>query len=462
MNKFAKIIEYLFYLFLFLLPWQTQWIWHQGKLGELASPYLTFSLYGTEILLAVILLLAIIYKFLLRDWEIAFLNLKVLDFYILLLAFLIMAVVSVFFSADKNVALYYLLRLAEGFGLLLLVINFKFSYLNTAGVLVMSGLVQAGLGISQVLTQKVWGNKWLGMAEQLPQTPGVSVIENGTMRFLRAYGSLSHPNILGGFLVICLILLIILIIFSRHKWEKVLLWVSLPVILSGLFLTFSKSAFLALLVSMVFLITFIILSRDSHAKQILSQIIIVSIATVSLLVIIFSGPLMTRWQGESRTEIYSQENRAMYLEQAKNLITQNLLTGVGLGNYTLAVYDQSEKGLGDYAYQPVHNVYLMVVSELGIIGFIIFILIIIEAIRRIWTYKIDEHINLLGVFKLFKFKGVYDFYQEKYFWFLATTAILIAVLVLMVFDHYFWTLYFGIMLWWLSWGLFVKTIGWVK
>lgn len=462
MKVLAKIIEYLFYLFLFLLPWQTQWIWHQGKLGDLASPYLTFSLYGTEILLGVILVLAVIYKLIIRDWEISLLNFKVLDFYILLLAFLIMAVVSVFFSADKNVALYYLLRLAEGFGLLLLIANFKFSYLNTAGVLVMSGLVQAGLGISQVLSQKVWGSKWLGMAEQLPQTPGVSVIENGTMRFLRAYGSLPHPNMLGGFLVICLILLIILLIFSRHKWEKVLLWVSLPVILSGLFLTFSKSAFLALLVSLVFLIIFIILSRDSHAKGILNKIIIVSIITLSLLVISFSGPLMTRMQGESRTEIYSQENRAMYLEQAKNLLTRNLLTGVGLGNYTLAVYDQGEKGLGDYAYQPVHNVYLLVAAELGVIGFIIFILIIIEALRRIWTYKIDEHINLLGVFKLFKFKGVYDFYQEKYFWFLAATAILIAVLVLMVFDHYFWTLYFGIMLWWLCLGLFVKTIGWVK
>ena len=123
MNKFAKIVEYLFYLFIFLLPWQTCWIWQAGKLGENVSQYLNFSLYGTEILLGLILVLAVIYKLLKRDWEIAFLNLKILDFYILLLLLLIMAVISIFFSADKNVALYYLLRLVEGFGLLLLVVN---------------------------------------------------------------------------------------------------------------------------------------------------------------------------------------------------------------------------------------------------------------------------------------------------------------------------------------------------
>jgi hypothetical protein len=462
MNKFAKIIEYLFYLFIFLLPWQTCWIWQAGKLGESASQYLTFSLYGTEILLGLILVLAIIYKVLKRDWEIAFLNLKILDFYILLLLLLILAVISIFFSADKNVALYYLLRLGEGFGLLLLVINFRFSYFKTAVALVLAGLGQAILGIYQVLTQQIFASKWLGLAEQLPQTPGVSVIENGPMRWLRAYGSLPHPNILGGFLVVCVLLLIILLILSWHKWEKIFLWICLPIILSGLFLTFSRSAFLTLAVALLFLIIFILLSRDLKARKVLRGIILVSVITIGLLAIIFRTPLLTRWQGESRTEIYSQQNRALYLDQAKNLISQNLLTGVGLGNYTLAVYSQSDKSLGAYAYQPVHNVYLLVASELGIGGFIIFILIIIEALRRIWTYKIDEHISLLGIFKLFKFTGVYDFYREKYFWFLGCTSIFIAILVLMAFDHYLWTLYFGIMLWWLSVGMFVKTIGWVR
>ena len=460
MNKFAKIVEYLFYLFIFLLPWQTCWIWQAGKLGENVSQYLNFSLYGTEILLGLILVLAVIYKLLKRDWEIAFLNLKILDFYILLLLLLIMAVISIFFSADKNVALYYLLRLVEGFGLLLLVVNFKFSYLNTAGVLVLAGVVQSTLGIYQALTQQVVANKWLGMAEQLPQTPGVSVIENGPMRWLRAYGSLPHPNILAGFLVVCFLLLVITLILARYKWEKVLLWICLPIILSGLFLTFSKSAFLALGIGLFFLIIFILLSRDLKAKKILSGITLVMFVTIGLLSIAFKAPLLTRLQGESRTEVFSQHDRALYLEQAKTLISQNLLTGVGLGNYTLAVYNQSEKAPGEY--QPVHNVYLMVAAELGILGFIIFILIIIEALRRIWTYKIDEHISLLSIFKLFKFTGVYDFYREKYFWFLGYTAIFIAILVLMAFDHYFWTLYFGIMLWWLCVGMFVKTIGWVR
>ena len=61
MKNFSKIIEYLFYLFVLLLPLQTRWIWHYGKLGDGQSQYLTYSLYGTEILLALILILALIY-----------------------------------------------------------------------------------------------------------------------------------------------------------------------------------------------------------------------------------------------------------------------------------------------------------------------------------------------------------------------------------------------------------------
>lgn len=462
MNKLAKTIEYLFYLFLFLLPWQTCWIWHPGKLGEGVSQYLTFSLYATEILLGLILVLAIIYKFFQRDWEIKFLNLKILDFYILLLLLLIMGAVSVFFSADKNVALYYLLRLAEGFGLLLLIVNFKFSYFNTAVSLVLAGLAQSILSIYQVFTQQVFASKWLGMAEQLPQTLGVSVIEADGIRWLRAYGSLPNPNILGGFLVVCCLLAVVLLILARHKWEKYLLWISWPIILSGLFLTFSKSAFLALAIAFSFLVIFIYFSRQAKDKKVLGQIILVGIAVICLLVILVTKPLITRINGQERLEIKSQQERLVYLNQAKSLLEAKWLTGVGLGNYTLALYNNDLKKFPAYSYQPVHNVYLLVASELGIFGFIIFILIIIEALRRIWTYKIDEHIILLGIFKLFKFRGIYDFYREKYLWFLGATAIFIAILVLMLFDHYFWTLYFGIMLWWLGVGMFVKVIGWVK
>src|SRR3990167_3528965 len=55
MKKFERIIEYLFYLFIFLLPWQTRLIWQDASLNGYVWEYGRFSLYGTELLLWLIL-----------------------------------------------------------------------------------------------------------------------------------------------------------------------------------------------------------------------------------------------------------------------------------------------------------------------------------------------------------------------------------------------------------------------
>jgi O-antigen ligase len=462
MNKLAKTIEYLFYLFIFLLPWQTRWIWHYGSLNGGQSEYLTFSLYGTEILLWLILVLAIIYKIRVKDEEAGILNYKILDFYILFFLLLVISALSIFWSLDRQVAFYYLIKFLEGFALLVFIINFKFNYLNAAGALVLAGLVQSILAICQFLIQQVWASKWLGLAEQLPQTLGTSVVESDGIRWLRAYGSLAHPNILAGFLVISCLLLVILIILARHKREKVFLWLCWLIILAGLFFTFSKSAFLALAIGFLFLSIFIFLSQEKKAKVIMSQLIFSGFLVLAVLTLFYRPLVFTRLNGEERLEQKSLSERSLYFEQAKNLIKANWLKGTGLGNYTLALYNQLPEKQPAWSYQPVHNIYLLVATELGVLGFIIFILLIIESLRKIYHFKIEESLGLLEIFRQFNLGNIYDFYRQRFYFFLGTTAIFLALLVLMAFDHYFWTQYFGIMLWWLGLGLWLKQAGMVK
>src|SRR3989344_8224312 len=55
MFKIDRLIEYCFYLFIFLLPWQTRWIWQDAFLNGFTWEYGRFSLYGTEILVGLIL-----------------------------------------------------------------------------------------------------------------------------------------------------------------------------------------------------------------------------------------------------------------------------------------------------------------------------------------------------------------------------------------------------------------------
>ena len=68
MKLLKKTIEYIFYLFIFLLPWQTRWMWHLGELNKGHWEYGTMSLYGTDMILTVLLALGIIWYFKSQKW----------------------------------------------------------------------------------------------------------------------------------------------------------------------------------------------------------------------------------------------------------------------------------------------------------------------------------------------------------------------------------------------------------
>jgi len=458
MKNFTKTIEYLFYLFVFLLPIQTRWIFYYGKLGNEQSQYLTYSLYGTEILLGLFLFLGLIYIIKNWDHENYLLNYRLRNFYLLFFLLFLIIALSFIWSADKLAVAYYLWKFIEGFLLLLFIINFRFSFFNTAGALVLSGLVQAGLAIYQFITQSVFASKWLGMAEQIISAGGTSVVESEGFRWLRAYGTLPHPNILGGFLVIAFLLLIILLILARHKWEKIILWASLPIILTGSFFTFSKSAALATCVAIIFLGIFIFISPDKKDRNIFLKIILAGFAILSVLFLFYSDPVITRLKGETRLEIKSAQERIMYFDETKDLLKKYWLTGTGLGNYVISDFEQSQEKLPAYSYQPIHNVFFLAVVELGVWGFIVLVLIMAEICRRIYNYKIDYNLSLMDIFDKFKIEDNYNLYREKFYWFLGLTAVFFAIIIIMVFDHYLWTSYFGIILWWLLLGLWLKQI----
>jgi len=462
MLKLNKIIEYLFYAFVFLLPWQTKWIWHYGKLDDEVSQYLSLSLYGTEILLFIILALAIIFKIKKKDEEQITLNIRILDFYILLSVFSLLALMSIFFAPDKLVALYSLIKLLLGFALVVFILNFKFSFKKLGLVFIAAGLIQSLLAIYQFMTQTIWASKWLGMAQQLITNGGVSVVESETMRWLRAYGSLPHPNILAGYLAICLILLIVMLFLIKNKKQQIFLWLSLPILIAGLFFTFSKSASIAFIIGLFFVGLLAVITKDKNNKIIFAHIILVILTISSVLILIYQDTVITRLQGETRLEARSFDERNDYFKQAQDLAKDNFLLGGGLGNYTRALYDYDEEKQPVWYYQPVHNVYFIVLIEMGVLGFIIFMVIIIEIFRRVYHFKFTEYSGLIKILKNFHEKSISQFYKNRLFWFLAYATIFLMLLVIMVFDHYLWTLYFGIMLFWLCLGLLLKQISLLK
>jgi len=132
-------------------------------------------------------------------------------------------------------------------------------------------------------------------------------------------------------------------------------------------------------------------------------------------------------------EVNSIELRFTFTEQAMQLIKNDLWTGTGIGSYTLGVYQQINSTWPGYYYQPVHNIYLLILAELGIFGFVIFGLILL-----LLLYNLKASATSL----------------EK----TIMTLMLVAILIISLFDHYFWTLYSGLLMLWIILALNLKNL----
>jgi O-antigen ligase len=110
-----------------------------------------------------------------------------------------------------------------------------------------------------------------------------------------------------------------------------------------------------------------------------------------------------------------------------------------LGNYTLAIYQKYNSTWPGYYYQPVHNIYLLILAELGVFGILFFSLILILIFWPVWR-------------RLKSWRDVLTLKLEKIILFFS----LLVILFISLFDHYFWTIYFGLMIFWLVLGLNLK------
>jgi len=442
-TKLEKIIEYGIYLFVFLLPWQTRWIWHSGYLAGGKWEYGSFCLYATDIILFALLVLSLF-----TDTKADKKHRGIL----ITLAGLIFITFLSYFGADKkDVALYSFARLAGGAILLWIVLKNKFSWRKISVVFVSAGFIQGIFAIYQFFYQGFGGSKWLGLAAQSPDVLGTIVVETAGGRFLRAYGSLPHPNMLAGFLSVCLFVLIALYfnfyikVYSEKKYTaknvfKLFLILSTFIVISfGFILTFARVTLLAFAIGLFILLLTFIFRKNKQSIFLLAKITTIFILCNMAIALIFPDVFLTRIMAQERLEVYSGEQRSQYLSEAARLFEKNWLKGVGMGNYTSAVYGQVNADKKAQDYQPVHNIYLLIADEIGIFGIIVFLLLILEILKKTW-----QKIDLRGSF------------STGDNWFLIFSTAFFCILVIGLFDHYFWTLSFGIWLFWLVLGLQMK------
>lgn len=226
------------------------------------------------------------------------------------------------------------------------------------------------IGIYQFFFGKTTGLFWLlGERSFTLNSPGIALVELSGQDFLRAYSTFSHPNSMGGYLG-----LVILFIIFQHKYIKSIFDKFLfAVIFLGFVLTFSFSSMVALLISLVVSLVAKKFPKKMTYTPLLCFAILSSFALplVSTKIFAFSKGLGA---------VFSERVELSYF--AGQMINNNFFIGVGLNTFIPNI--PKLVGILNYSWilQPVHNIFLLVFSELGILGFVVFFVAIYKLLKN--------------------------------------------------------------------------------
>lgn len=221
----------------------------------------------------------------------------------------------------------------------------------------------------QILTGASLGLIYLGEPKLSGDMLNVAVQEVNGWRILRGYGLTSHPNILGfvGF---------VLVGFGmggkvENIWGRYLAWLgSLLVVLS-----LSRICFLLLLG--IFGVRFI----TGYFKVGWSWIWAGCVG-VLLIAVLLTGLSMGRQESDS----YRLADLRKYSEIWSGLSWRERAVGLGLGRYSWTVADRLEVS-GVWEYQPVHNVWLLLLAEWGLLGWL-WIVGYLANITALWSRRV--------------------------------------------------------------------------
>lgn len=367
-----KIHKRLFFLLLALLPTQLgfhfwpEWAFVLGRRVDYLSP----TLYVTDVLLFMTI----------ATWLFTG-KLGGLGGYGKLGVFILLfAVVNIWFSASPWVALYKWLKVLEFAVLGLYIVKTKPTIIEITLPLMIGMLYSSAIAILQFALQHSLGGVFWYLGERTFSitTPGIARFD-GIGLWLRPYATFPHPNVLGGYLAVTFPLLFLL--HERH----VIIIKRVAIFLGciALSFTFSRSAWIA--AGLGIGATYF-LSTKKNIFLFLTCVFLFS-ATILL------RPAFTDESFVQRSEL---NHAAISMWQSSPIL------GVGLGNFLVRLPEFSTSRNVNFL-QPVHNIYLLVLTEVGIIGLFAIVILVIMGMKGTWgMYKIS--------FACILFLGLFDHY----------------------------------------------------
>jgi hypothetical protein len=227
------------------------------------------------------------------------------------------------------------------------------------------GVVQYRTGfLSGIILDKGTGSSDVAQYE----VPG---IENIT----RATGTSYDSHSYGLFLVMLLPFPLALIMSARHSAsrERLMLLALIGLGALGVFASYSRSSWLTLVIA-VGIVTFIQMVR--REKQIIMKTAILCVLGLLAAPAVLPS-IIKRFDAQGRANLDARFDQYPIAWQIWN---RNLLTGNGIGNYMVALESYRPD---DSLKEPVHNVFLWLAADTGIIGAVMFYVVVGAAMIRL-------------------------------------------------------------------------------
>lgn len=437
-----KLFAFLIISIFFLLPIQTRIVKFSSDsfTGNSYSFYGTLFIYLTDILSTLVIVIwlikAIFSKFHVKLW-------KIVVICLVISILLIFSIVS--HETNLTVQSLYAWKLIVSLVLLCFMANsniLKNRFNAIIWAILAISIIEIALETIQYFTQQSLGLKFLGEEYLRVGLPGIAsykTIDGSKWIFdrisnvyhetliMRPYGTFPHPNILGSFLGFSALLSQYLISVSRETWKRGTIAAILMLQIFGLFMAFSRVAIFGWIFStLIFLFIMKHKKIDFPLRKICTFLIFCVILTITLF-----WPAFIERSGivsYGTTNYESISDRILYQNIALSMIKSKPAFGVGFHNFVDQMDNYSSVKLKDYQHQPVHNIYLLIASETGLTGLLLFLLLIGIILNNARKCLDDPKI-------------------------LALTSIFIGFLAIGMFDHYLLTLQQGRLMFFLTAGL---------
>jgi O-antigen ligase len=265
---------------------------------------------------------------------------------------------------------------------------------------------------------------FLGESKIGSEVLNVAKLDLAGEKIVRAYGTLPHANIYGGVMFVAMGLII-----QRLKKENLSISVVMLFFMGiALLVSFSRSAWLA------FLMFLLVILAQQKVKFNWKKVLLFLVSMLFVMVVfnlhtLIVGRLLDFSWG-------AWEERSLFSRVALAIFNDNWY-GVGAQNFVLLMDSYSADSLSPWFYQPVHNVFLLALGELGVFGLTALIAVLFALISII-----------LGSMR--RIVKLYRHYWNSYL------AIMSGLLIIASFDHYLMTSFKGMFLFAMLSGLILR------